>query len=127
VLIKPLSWVLWVLVVIAVTFGAITVANADHSDACGNDGTPGADVIIGDSHDNCLRGGNGSDVVRGRGGDDKLGGNHGTDSVYGGTGDDRLFGGRGPDYLNGGPGYDRCYSEGRGDNDEFVNCEVIIK
>jgi Ca2+-binding RTX toxin-like protein len=47
--------------------------------------------------------------------------------VYGGTGDDRLFGGRGPDYLNGGPGYDRCYSEGHGDNDEFVNCEVIIK
>lgn len=106
-LIKPLSWVLWVLVVIAVTFGAVTIANAHHG---GGDGDSGPNRIVGTS------------------GDDKLVGGHGPDILIGKAGDDRLWGGRGPDVFRCGQGYDvvNTRAPGAEENDTIgANCEEL--
>jgi len=54
-------------------------------------GTQFADVIIGDSGENRLDGGDGDDVIGGRGGDDTLVDGYGNDLLHGGSGDDVLI------------------------------------
>lgn len=75
-------------------------------------GTPGDDLLAGDSSSETLDGGAGNDVLIGNNGGDTLIGRVGADLLVGGSGNDtllgllgpdRLFGGRGDDRLSGGP------------------------
>ena len=68
-------------------------------------GTGGPDHLVGDKHDNHIKGLGGNDVLEGRGGDD---------SLYGGNGKDRLIGGFGDDTLSGGAAADRFIVDARG-------------
>lgn len=100
------------------------------------EGTPLADVLVGDDSAGALVGGAGDDVLDGGGGPDRLDGGEGRDTasyasrgagadvslasgtgpdgdslsgiedLVGGTGDDRLTGDDGPNRLDGGPGND---------------------
>ncbi len=63
------------------------------------EGTKRADVIVGVSRRNVIRGGRGADVICGLGGDDRLRGGAGKDVLRGGHGADRCSGGRGRDRL----------------------------
>lgn len=65
-----------------------------------------ADIIIGNSADNVLRGMAGADKLTGNGGDDTLLGGADADLLYGNAGNDRLDGGAGQDKLTGGTGAD---------------------
>lgn len=74
-------------------------------------GSRGADLILGDGHDNGLAGGWGGDWVFGNGGDDTLDGGRGRDLLFGGAGDDLVAGGRGNDCVRGDAGADILYGE----------------
>jgi Ca2+-binding RTX toxin-like protein len=56
------------------------------------DGSPRADVLVGEGGRNWIRGFNGNDVIRGGAGNDRLEGGSGKDKVDGGSGRDRCFG-----------------------------------
>lgn len=102
-----LSMVLWIGVVVLVTFGAITIANAHHG---GGDGQ------------------NGPDILYGTDGPDKLVGGHSPDVLYGYAGNDRLWGGRGPDTFYCGGGFDvvNSHAPGAEQNDTISSsCEVV--
>lgn len=75
---------------------------------CTQTGTPGDDVLVGNSKTNVLCGGGGNDVLKGMGGNDVLVGGGGKDELEGGKGKDWLDGGPGADRSNGGPGTDAC-------------------
>ena len=76
------------------------------------------DRMIGDQHDNKLKGdgqnnfivgAEGADVLHGHGGRDELQGGHGDDRLMGGDGDDTLLGGKGDDRLDGGEDDDALF------------------
>lgn len=69
-------------------------------------GFAGADVIIGDDGNDQLNGGRGADTILGGDGDDVIDGGHGADTAIGGEGDDTINGGRGRDNLIGEDGDD---------------------
>ncbi|MEM8693905.1 MAG: choice-of-anchor L domain-containing protein [Pseudomonadota bacterium] len=113
------------------------------------DGTEGADVLLGSSGNNRLNGLNGADRINGLEGDDVIFGGSGesdlsdtvfggdgNDTVDGGAGNDVIFGGDGDDVLAGGFGVDQVQGQGGndtitgsafsdlvfgGDGDDFVN------
>jgi Ca2+-binding RTX toxin-like protein len=102
-------------------------------------GTPGNDVLEGNSQSNTLNGRQGNDFLQGFGGKDQLtggdgndflvGGN-GVDTLNGGNGQDILVGGRGADILRGGKGRDQFVfrtSADRGDQiKDFTTKDVIV-
>src|SRR5262249_22466777 len=51
-------------------------------------GTPGSDLLMGNSDDNLLIGGGGDDTIKGMAGNDTIEGDAGNDSLEGGSGDD---------------------------------------
>src|SRR5205085_4524382 len=57
-------------------------------------GTPGDDVLTGQSANDYIDGLGGDDTILGRGGDDTLAGGAGADHVDGGTGNDTLYSGQ---------------------------------
>ena len=69
-------------------------------------GTMKADLLIGDEHNNIIRGLAGDDEIYGKDGEDQINGNNGNDRIDGGKGDDQLHGGNGNDTLIGGEGND---------------------
>lgn len=69
-------------------------------------GSSGADIIIGGTQTEELRGLGGTDRLNGRKGSDLLKGGGSADRLNGGSGDDDLFGGTGSDLLRGGGGND---------------------
>ena len=91
------------------------------------DGTPYADILIGDARRNVLRGKHGADEIiggdgpddligglnddqiRGNAGDDLIKGQGDDDHLWGGTGDDTIRGGHGNDWLWGDDGADRLW------------------
>ena len=64
-------------------------------------GSPGGDLLRGDSLANVLRGGDGVDNIYGGGGDDELYGGPSVDALNGNAGNDTLDGGPGSDTLRG--------------------------
>ncbi|TWF56842.1 calcium-binding protein [Neorhizobium alkalisoli] len=75
-------------------------------------GTPGSDVIGGDTGNNEIDGGAGDDTVTGDAGNDILHGGEGNDTLDGGADNDTLHGGVGADVLIGGSGVDTAdYSD----------------
>lgn len=72
-------------------------------------GTDGADELLGSSADDTLNGNAGDDTLRGGGGNDTLNGGEGNDLLRGWTGNDTLRGGVGDDVLEGGDGGDAIY------------------
>ncbi|HEX8102163.1 MAG TPA: calcium-binding protein [Solirubrobacteraceae bacterium] len=76
-------------------------------------GTSGADVIVGDTGKDVLRGASGDDTICGGGGNDLLVDGSGADWVDGEDGGDLLFAGQGTDRLGGGDGRDAVSYEGR--------------
>lgn len=88
------------------------------------DGTTGADTLVGGSTKDLLRGGAGNDQLFGGGGDDRLEGGDGNDYLSGGfgtgtgTGNDVLVGGAGNDTLVGEDGNDTLIG-GTGD-DQYI-------
>ncbi len=64
-------------------------------------GEKGNDRVIGRGGDDCLKGGAGKDTMRGQGGKDVLSGNAGRDVLTGENGNDRLRGQAGNDKLKG--------------------------
>jgi hypothetical protein len=70
------------------------------------EGTPAADLLVGDAGPNVLHGMGGADQLFGMGGADGLYGDAGGDLLNGGPGDDTLVPGTGNDTLEGGPGGD---------------------
>ena len=72
----------------------------------GQEGTKGADTMIGGAGDDFFLAGGGDDVLRGKGGGDTLSGEAGSDDIYGGAGIDVLEGGAGADMLKGNAGGD---------------------
>lgn len=101
------------------------------------EGTPLADVILGEGGNDKINGmggkdricgGTGSDRITGGTGDDKLAGESGNDRLFGKSGKDRLYGGGGRDTLNGGAGRDVLNGAGRkdkcvgGKKDVLRNC-----
>jgi Ca2+-binding RTX toxin-like protein len=92
------------------------------------EGSPFADILIGDARTNVLNGDAGPDRVVGGSGNDTLLGDGscaptpdptdvdcepGADRLFGGRGRDMLRGGLRRDYADGGPGRDRCSAERR--------------
>ena len=75
-------------------------------DIFGAQGTPYADVLLGNDEVNLLAGGPGDDRIEGHGGNDFLFGDEGDDELWGNQGDDFIDGGPGHDMLWGGPGSD---------------------
>jgi Ca2+-binding RTX toxin-like protein len=79
-------------------------------------GTPGPDVLKGESLNDTIDGGDGADTIDGGAGDDQLyGGDESVlgmgDNIQGGAGDDLLRGGAGSDRLDGGDGKDLLYGD----------------
>ncbi|MCW5590152.1 MAG: putative Ig domain-containing protein, partial [Legionellales bacterium] len=68
----------------------------------GNDGTDGANQLVGTSN---------ADTIYGFGENDTVNGGLGDDTIYGGQGDDILIGGYGGDTINGGEGNDIIYAD----------------
>jgi len=71
------------------------------------------DILLGDTRDNQLSGGQGNDFLFGGDGDDQLEGGLGNDILIGGGGNDSLFGGLGSDtyYWSLGDGNDIVYNQ----------------
>jgi Ca2+-binding RTX toxin-like protein len=78
-------------------------------------GSAFADLLVGDTRGNALRGGGGADTLQGGSGNDSLLGEAGADrlqgdlwadTLRGGAGDDWLSGGGGADVIDGGAGFD---------------------
>ncbi len=67
------------------------------------------DIIVGNSADNHLQGGDGRDIIFGREGNDTLDGGGGPDALTGGKGNDMLNGGDMPDQLWGNAGNDTLH------------------
>jgi len=82
------------------------------------DGSDGADRVVGSVGDDTLNGGEGDDRLLGQGGDDLLDGGAGNDIIVGGAGNDMLMGGAGNDTLNGQDG-DDLVQGGDGDDRLF--------
>jgi serralysin len=80
------------------------------------DGGLGADVIIGNSVANFIRGMDGADNISGGGGNDDLNGNIGADTVNGDDGDDWVRGGQGNDLVQGAAGNDPHLNGNLGDD-----------
>lgn len=90
-------------------------------------GTPGDDILNGDSvTDNEIAGYGGNDRIDGKGGNDLLHGGAGNDTILGGSGNDTIYGGQGADVLigeqdsdiiHGNRGYDRIFG---GQGDDFL-------
>ena len=80
------------------------------------------DLIVGNDHNNRLRGRKGNDRIYGEAGNDLLKGNGGNDKLFGGEGYDYLNGGRGNDVLIAGEGSDYLVG-GRG-NDLLIGVRV---
>ena len=76
-----------------------------------DDGSSGADEIVGDSGNNTLQGTAGADLIRGLSGSDVLDGLSGADTLKGGRGGDLLLGGGGGDKLFGKQGSDTLLGE----------------
>ncbi len=74
--------------------------------ALAEQGTSGADNLVGDVADDSLSGLAGNDTIRGGDGNDALNGGADTDYLYGDAGHDTLTGGSGNDRLEGGQGQD---------------------
>ena len=72
------------------------------------EGSPFADVIVGNGTRNWLQGFGGNDTLSGGAGPDRLDGNEGNDDLRGDAGNDRLDGGSGRNREDGGRGSDRC-------------------
>jgi hypothetical protein len=91
--------------------------------ACANleVGTSFADRLRGTRRGDRIKGRRGDDAVRGRPGADCLGGGGGDDRIEAGGGRDRLGGGRGDDRLLGAAGPDRIRAAGDGGSD-IVRC-----
>lgn len=83
-------------------------------------GTKAGDRIRGRAGNDTLRGFAGVDCLAGQGGKDKLFGGAGRDRLNGAAGRDRLVGGKGPDKLTGGPGAD--FIDARGGGKDVVLC-----
>lgn len=79
-------------------------------------GLEGGDVITGGGGNDCLVGGAGGDIIRGEGGHDIIFGNEAGDSLLGGDGNDQIFGGTGGDSLVGGAGSDQLFGQGDSDS-----------
>ena len=75
-------------------------------DTLTQNGTSGADNILGISHDDIIKGAGGADTLIGFAGDDFLSGQGGNDYAGGGEGDDQIFMGSGADSVEGGEGAD---------------------
>jgi len=84
-----------------------------------NEGTPGADVLVGTDGSDVICGRGGADLLTGRAGDDlllggggadRLNGGNGNDVLRGGSGADSAVSGKGSDRIDGGPGADGCLS-----------------
>jgi hypothetical protein len=73
-------------------------------------GSPGDDVIVGDSRGNRIRSGAGDDLICAGAGGDRIDAGAGRDRIRGGPGKDRIRGGRGKDKCRGGPSRDRTKS-----------------
>ena len=87
-------------------------------------GTPFADILLGDAGDNRFEGREGGDRINGRAGNDELIGGAGVDILVGGSGNDviegdggadRISGGGGADLLSGGSGNDELRGQGGAD------------
>ncbi|MEO1146207.1 MAG: calcium-binding protein [Cyanobacteria bacterium J06638_22] len=74
----------------------------------------GGELLLGNSENNTLVGGQGQDTLYGRGGNDTLNGNQREDELYGENGNDVLNGGNGKDTLVGGKGNDTYINIGSG-------------
>jgi hypothetical protein len=82
--------------------------DADETDPlCGGDSFVGGRVINGGDGADLLLGTTADDVLRGLGGADRMSGGAGDDCVDGDAGDDALWGGAGNDRVGGGTGNDR--------------------
>ncbi len=72
-------------------------------------GGQGNDAIVGGLGDDFLRGGEGGDIIFGGPGFDDTHGNQGNDTIYGGLGPDWVVGGQANDFLSGDDGGDVVY------------------
>lgn len=72
-------------------------------------GTPGNDIIFGDTSDATIFGGEGADTITGDNFAEALYGNQGNDSLQGGGGADTLYGGQNNDTVKGNEGDDILY------------------
>lgn len=106
--------------------GSVFIVDKDNGN---ENGTPGADILLGGIKRNKLRAGRGNDIIYGGDGDDLLHvesgnntlyggkgndvlqGQHQIDRLYGGDGNDELLGDSAPDTLYGGAGKDRLKGE----------------
>lgn len=68
-----------------------------------------AALIVGDSGNDTIYGGNEADTLRGLGGNDEIHGGDGNDTIEGGDGNDTLYGDVGNDTIEGGSGIDTIY------------------
>ncbi len=78
-------------------------------------GTNLDDLIVGNQHDNKIRGLDGNDCIVGKAGNDKLHGNDGADRIEGGDGNDTIEGNSGNDTLWGNAGADDIHGHGEPD------------
>jgi len=102
------------------------VDEAGPGDGTRCNGTPGDDVICGDSGVNSISAGKGNDIVCGDDGGDTLRGGHGCDYLLGEGDDDTLQGGLCRDRLDGGlpTNADTCRA-GWGMDAANVGCETV--
>lgn len=82
---------------------AIKIFNATETEYVG---TAGADLVLGNSLDNFIDGGEGNNVIAGGGGNDIILTGSGNDVISGGSGDDVIDAGAGDNVLSGGEGND---------------------
>lgn len=78
-------------------------------------GTAGAENLLGTSTADVIFAGGGNDTVSAGAGADQIYGESGNDTVHAGGGDDLVYGGEGNDSLNGGSGADQLQGEGGND------------